>query len=397
MATHLNYDPNISCGKHELEFLNIPNFECATGYMMVTWNCQTALEWRSEKCDLRATPRQYFNVNFTVQRFAVNFLIAHQLACHMHVVVTGSSGFIGNALVPRLVSAGHSVTALSRIGSQTGQFTGFENISKVLVSDLCDMSETEFPACDAVIHLAGISHRKDTPHNSQYERVNYETTLHVAELAAANGCEHFIFMSTAKVHAESTNEAIHSDSPYAPPDIYSETKARAEQALFDLETTMKVTALRPPAVIGLPAKANFKHLMRLAKLPAPIPFPTPSNSRCFIGLENLCLATIHCMEHIPKRSKGYLIHDQSPISTAELVECIAEAHGRLSRQFPLPRSLFQMGNRTIHTIAGKNLLAPFYENFVIHCDQFDHEFDWRPLHTTKEQIRALFMTFSSTE
>lgn len=307
----------------------------------------------------------------------------------MHVVVTGSTGFVGSTLVPKLLKLGHDVTALSRrsINSSFADHAG--NFSELIVSDLCEITSQTFPTCDAVIHLAGIAHRKGMKDETVYEKVNYAATVHLASLAADNGCKHFIFMSTAKVHAEATSEPINSSSPYAPPDQYSETKARAEQTLFGMDLPMPVTALRPPAVLGMPAKANLKHLIRLARSSI-IPVPNPPNSRCFIGLENLCSATIKCMEHENPCGGGYLVHDGSPISTAELVKTIANANKRQPRLIQLPKTVFKISNRTIYKTTGKSLLNPFYEDFVIDCDQFIKQYGWSRMYNTVEQIHAMF-------
>jgi uncharacterized protein (TIGR01777 family) len=76
----------------------------------------------------------------------------------MKIIVTGSTGLIGYALVRRLIADGHSVTRFVRDGSGVGSDTTAEsrgvrsvgwNIDKEIIND------AEIAAHDAVIHLAG--------------------------------------------------------------------------------------------------------------------------------------------------------------------------------------------------------------------------------------------------
>lgn len=70
----------------------------------------------------------------------------------MKIIVTGSSGLIGSALIPRLLAEGHDVTRFVRAAgtpSDDGTRTAEWNIERGEIDD------TETAAHDAVIHLAG--------------------------------------------------------------------------------------------------------------------------------------------------------------------------------------------------------------------------------------------------
>lgn len=72
----------------------------------------------------------------------------------MHIFVTGASGFIGRALLPELLSAGHTVTALSRSPSSTQTITSLGATPHP--GSLTDTNSLTAgaAAADAVIHLA---------------------------------------------------------------------------------------------------------------------------------------------------------------------------------------------------------------------------------------------------
>src|SRR5690242_17578152 len=94
----------------------------------------------------------------------------------MRVAVTGASGFIGKALRAALSAAGHEAIA-------------------------CDLrAGTELGAAQAVVHLAGIAHRRGVA-GADYQRVNVELAREVGRAAAASSIR-MIHLSSVKVHGD---------------------------------------------------------------------------------------------------------------------------------------------------------------------------------------------------
>jgi nucleoside-diphosphate-sugar epimerase len=222
------------------------------------------------------------------------------------VVVTGASGFIGRSLQPALARAGHEVIPL-------------------------DVRNRAFADGEAIVHLAGIAHRRATP--QELYRANVQLAEDIGRRAAANGSA-LVFLSSVKVHGERASAPLTEGSPIAPGDAYARTKAQAEEALRAIPG-LRLAVLRPPLVYGPGVKANFLALMSALARGVPLPFASIRNRRSFVYVGNLVEAIVRCVGH-----EGiYLVSDGEAVSTPELCRRLGEALERPARLVPFPAAL----------------------------------------------------------
>jgi UDP-N-acetyl-alpha-D-quinovosamine dehydrogenase len=244
----------------------------------------------------------------------------------MRVAVTGTSGFLGSAVVPALRARGHEVVALDR--AATGDIGSPVDWARHLAG------------ADAVVHLAALAHARGVD-EARLRAVNVDASASIARAAAAAGSR-MIFMSSAKVLGEETRASPFDErSPLAPQDAYARAKADAESALNAIQG-LRLTVLRPPLVYGPRVRANFLALLRALARGWPLPFARIDNRRSLVGAGNLADAVARCVEAPQAAGRAFCVTDGAPLSTPALCRAIAAALGRKARLFACPVPLLEL-------------------------------------------------------
>lgn len=308
----------------------------------------------------------------------------------MKILVTGATGFIGSKLCQVLSEGGDEVVAVTR--GQTSANKSIVIINKVL------SKETDWQGklqdIDVVIHLAGRAHvmrdESENPYQA-YADINIHATKHLAEQAAASRVKRFIYLSSVKVNGERTAETAFSekDKPQ-PEDDYGKTKWEAEKVLTKIakETGMEVVIIRPPLVYGEGVKANFKSLIKLARLNIPLPFGAINNKRSLVFIENLINFILLCMHHPAAANQTFLISDDDDVSTTQLIRYIKEASGTKDLLLPVPQSWLIFLLRLI----GKSPLSDrLYGNLQVDITKAKTLLKWKPLYSAKEGIAKMLI------
>lgn len=166
----------------------------------------------------------------------------------MRVLVTGAFGYVGRALTPRLLDAGHDVVALtSRRRAEIAQ----PDRVRVAVADLRDRERLraaidEAGGIDAVCHLAALTRvRESFERPDDYRAVNVGGTATLLESLAAAGTEPIAFVqaSTASIYGAPVTQPVGESAEPAPTSPYGESKLAAERVLRDHAATRTVGAI----------------------------------------------------------------------------------------------------------------------------------------------------------
>ena len=305
------------------------------------------------------------------------------------VLVTGATGFVGRALVRRLLADGRPVRAAVRPGATALP----REVETAAIGDIGPDTDwrTALAGIDAVVHLAArahVVHDSSPDAHTLYRAVNTLGTLRLAEAAATAGVRRFVFLSSARVHGErSTGAPFTESSPLAATDPYGRSKAEAERGLAALAAAggLDPVILRPPLVYGPGARGNFARLVRLVARGVPLPFGAVRNHRSLVYLGNLVDAIVRTLDHPAAARETFMVSDREDVSTPELVRRIARALGKPARLIPVPPAVLRLGGRLV---GRADDVARLLDDLVVDSSRIGERLGWRPPFTLDEGLAA---------
>lgn len=223
------------------------------------------------------------------------------------VLVIGGAGYIGSALLPKLLARGHRVRLLDRL------FYGREPIRDFLNHPSLEVKQGDFrrvdklvecmSGVDAVIHLGAIV---GDPACALDRDLTIETNLiatrTIAEVAKGYGIRRFLFASTCSVYgASAENELLTETSALNPVSLYAVTKLASEHVLMNMASdTFSPTCLRFSTIYGLSGRTRFDLVVNLltakAIIEGQITVQGGDQWRPFLHVDDAALAVLHALE-----------------------------------------------------------------------------------------------------
>lgn len=156
-----------------------------------------------------------------------------------HIFFTGSSGVLGRAAIPRLIGAGHRVTALAH-GSESAAIASALGADPVQV-DIFDQDAIRdaMDGATVVAHFAtSIPIGMDVTRRSAWamnDRLRLEGTRNLIRAAEAVGVGRFIFESIALAYADGDDRWIDESSPFVPVAHMMESAVAAEEMVRNFQ------------------------------------------------------------------------------------------------------------------------------------------------------------------
>ncbi|MCB0700338.1 MAG: NAD-dependent epimerase/dehydratase family protein [Chitinophagales bacterium] len=249
----------------------------------------------------------------------------------MRVLISGSTGFIGQNLIPYLQK---HVTDLE-VFVLVRQKKGLEN--EILWDEL---DTTTIENLTAVIHLAGLAHdTKNSLNDDAYFHVNYELTKQLYDWSVKNNATKFIYTSSVKAVADSVECVLEEEDNAAPVTAYGISKLKAEQYIQQSSTnSLTYYILRPCMVHGPGNKGNLNLLYKFVKKGLPYPLGAFDNNRSFLAIENFCYVVNELITR-DIESGVYNLADDKAISTKELFSIISQVIGQKAKVWNIPKGV----------------------------------------------------------
>jgi nucleoside-diphosphate-sugar epimerase len=212
------------------------------------------------------------------------------------ILITGSSGFVGQALLAALQNANYDIQLFRR-------------------GDPISPDSFSFQGLDAVVHLAGKAHDKGATWED-FDRDNIRLTQSLLDaVRIASPRANFIFFSSAKVYGENSEQKAFSETtPPRPQSPYGDSKLLAEEIVR--KSGLSFLIFRPTLIYSDSAKGNLQSLRKISKLGIPLP-SNIRNHRSLATLPFVVKKTIEGLEGKLKFNEIYNLCDLN-LSTSEI-------------------------------------------------------------------------------
>jgi len=255
------------------------------------------------------------------------------------ILLTGATGVVGRALLPRLLEAGHSVRALVRHPRELGP----NRVRvQIVLADLADPGafRNALRGIDTAIHLAAAT--RDQPH-ARVEELNGLATARLLRSAEQAGVERFVFFSALGASEFQRTR-------------FFRAKALAERAVLDSPLQTTVFA---PSLVYDPGDRWVRLVRRLALLPL-LPVSGSGASRYQpIWAGDVAACVLAALED--GRSGRFELAGPETLSYAETARLIAAAAGRHRPLLRLPLPLVRSGLLALRRLAGPHVFATWEE------------------------------------
>lgn len=264
----------------------------------------------------------------------------------MIVALTGATGFLGGAVLDRLLAEGHQVRALARRAQP-------DRAGVVWVpGDLADRAAlaTLVEGAEAVIHVAGAI---NVPDRAAFHAANAEGTRLLAEVVQGR---RFVLVSSL-----SAREPALSD--------YGWSKREGERML-EAATGLDWTAVRPPAIYG-PGDREMLEMFRMAA--HGLMLLPPAGRLSIIHADDLADLLIRLATDRTGATTGkiYEVDDGTPggFTHRAFGQMLGTAVGKRVRTIAMPRWAMMLAARADRLVRGKGAkLTPDRARYFCHPD-----------------------------
>lgn len=276
----------------------------------------------------------------------------------MKIFVTGATGVLGKALVPRLIAEGHTVRALSRSEENRQMLEGFG--TQPIQADLFDAASLKqmLVGCDAILHLAtkipptSKMAKRSAWHENDRLRREGTRSLVEAALAVAE-VQTFVYPSYAFVYPGSGDRWIDASTTPAQPTSILQSTLDAEAAVAQFTGNhRRGISLRMGSFYGPESPATYELLDYARKGMAALPGHRDAYLPQ-ITVQDAASAIIAALLQ-PVPAGVYDVVDDEPLTREEVFTALAQAVGR-KRLWQPPALLMRVMTGVVYNVMSRSL------------------------------------------
>ncbi|MCG8467252.1 MAG: NAD-dependent epimerase/dehydratase family protein [Gemmatimonadetes bacterium] len=244
-------------------------------------------------------------------------------------LVTGATGFIGSALVERLLRRGDRVRVLVRSSDRLS--TGLMDRVEVVEGDVRDDRAVRraVAGCELIYGIAGSFREPGLP-DSNYFEVHVEATERLISAAAESGVKRVVHCSTCGIHGDvPKGEFLDEDAPFRPDGVYEISKAEGDELARELGARLgvEVAVIRPTPVYG-PGDTRLLKLFKMCNRDRVLMLGSGTARYHLVYIDDLVDALLLAGEHEAAPGEAFLIGGGEIPTLGELLAELARVLGR---------------------------------------------------------------------
>jgi nucleoside-diphosphate-sugar epimerase len=216
----------------------------------------------------------------------------------MRLLIAGGGGYIGSALIPKLLERGYDVDVVDLFwfGNHLPQDV------KIVHRDLFHLHVSDLEGYDQVIFLAGLSNDPMAEFSPARNFIfNAAAPAYLCYIAKQAGVRRYIYASSCSVYGYTENELFDEDRPTICASAYGISKLQGERAVTQLaDGGFSVIALRKGTVCGYSPRMRFdlivNTMFKSAMKDGVIRVNNPAIWRPILSIEDATAAYIRAIE-----------------------------------------------------------------------------------------------------
>lgn len=246
------------------------------------------------------------------------------------ILITGATGFIGQAVCQALIDTGFDVKVLLRDPSGLSKIPRSLGANTVLGAlDNESALAVACHGCDQILHLAGMAHASKS-HAKQAVATNFEGTQNLLAAAVKAKVKRLVFLSSSLAEAAASGKGDVT--------VYGQSKLAAEQLLLQAaeQRQIEVVIVRSVNVYGPGMKGNIARMIGMIDKGRMPPLPEITNQISLVSAVDLAQALLLALNTKQFCHSAITVTDGQQYSIKEIEKSIYYNIGRSMARWQTP-------------------------------------------------------------